>query len=78
MKKNAVITGSNRGIGYEILKTFAHAGYDVWACARVRDVEFESRLNKIADETETTLKPVYFDLSNSGGNEIHPERKEKY
>ena len=63
MKKNAVITGSNRGIGYEILKTFAHAGYDVWACARVRDVEFESRLKKIADETETTLKPVYFDLS---------------
>ena len=63
MKKNAVITGANRGIGYEILKTFAHAGYNVWACARVRDVEFESRLSKIADETETTLQPVYFDLS---------------
>ena len=63
MKKNAVITGTNRGIGYEILKTFAHAGYNVWACARVRDVEFESRISKIADDTGTTIQPVYFDLS---------------
>lgn len=62
MKKNVIITGSNRGIGFEMLKTFASAGYDIWACARTKSEEFEFQTDKIERETGVSITPVYFDL----------------
>ena len=62
MKKNVIITGSNRGIGFEMLKTFAFAGYDIWACARSKSEEFEAQAEKIERETGVSITPVYFDL----------------
>lgn len=62
MKKNAIITGANRGIGYEMLKTFSKTGYDIWACARKRNEEFELKIDNIAKETGALITPVYFDL----------------
>ncbi len=32
--KSILITGSNRGIGLELVKQYAHAGWRVWACCR--------------------------------------------
>ena len=39
--KVAVITGSNRGIGKEILKTFSENGSDIFACVRSIDDKFK-------------------------------------
>ena len=32
--KNAVVTGSNRGIGAAVVKKLAENGANIWACAR--------------------------------------------
>lgn len=62
--KTAIITGANRGIGKEFVKTFANAGYDIYACARKPDAALESFLNELATANNVTIKPIYFDLSN--------------
>ena len=62
--KTAIITGSNRGIGKEFVRTFANAGYDIYACARKQDEAFENFLNELASANNVTIKPIYFDLNN--------------
>ena len=62
-KKTAIITGSNRGIGKEFVKTFANAGYDIYACARKPDAAFEVFLNDLSVNCGVAIKPIYFDLS---------------
>ena len=42
-RKTVVITGGNRGIGYDISKTFMQAGYDVFVGAR-KDCALEKTL----------------------------------
>lgn len=63
MNKNAIITGTSRGIGKAILEEFVHNGYDIWACARTRTPEFEAYIKKLAQKTGNSITPVYFDLS---------------
>ena len=67
-RKTAVITGTNRGIGKCMVQEFAAAGYDVFACARKQNEEFESYLQMVSSETGSRVIPVYFDLNNE--NEI--------
>ena len=57
-----IITGSNRGIGKAMVEAFAAAGYNVWACARKANPEFESWLNETAEKTDVWIKPVYFEM----------------
>lgn len=59
---NVVITGSNRGIGKVMLKVFAEAGYNIWACARKHSVEFEEYLSDLSSENSVWIKPVYFEM----------------
>ncbi len=40
--KNIVITGSNRGIGFAVLKACIENGANVFACMRSRTEELES------------------------------------
>ena len=61
--KNAVITGANRGIGKSLVEVFASNGYNIWACARKQNIEFEEWLNKTASMNNVWIKPVYFELS---------------
>lgn len=63
--KTAVVTGCNRGIGKEVLTTFARHGADVFACARRESAEFTAYLAELAAETGRTLTPVYFDLADA-------------
>lgn len=63
MNKTVIITGSNRGIGKQIVKTFAENRYDIWACARKQSDEFEEMLKKTANDNSITITPIYFDLS---------------
>lgn len=63
MKNNAIITGSNRGIGKAMLKEFAYNGYDLWACARKQTEEFERYTKELETKTGASIVPIYFDLS---------------
>lgn len=63
MAKTAIITGANRGIGKELVAEFARNGYDIWACARTENKEFEAFLTELSEQTKTIIKPIYFDLS---------------
>lgn len=63
MRKSVIITGSNRGIGKELLKTFAENEYDVWACARNESKEFTEYIKSLSERTKSFIRPIYFDLS---------------
>ncbi len=63
-EKNAIITGSNRGIGKAMVSVFASNGYNIWACARKQSDEFEEFLRTESDTNNVWIHPVYFDLRN--------------
>lgn len=65
-EKNAVITGARRGIGRATVECFAKYGANVWACARKPDEAFERDMAELAREYGVWIKPVYFDLTDSG------------
>lgn len=65
--KNAIVTGSNRGIGLATVKMFAQEGCNVWACARKRNEEFEKELRTLSEQYKVWIKPVYFELSDETG-----------
>lgn len=60
--KNVIITGARRGIGLAAVQAMAREGANIWACARKKDTEFEIQLQKVAEEFQVWVKPIYFDL----------------
>lgn len=62
MKKTAVITGANRGIGRASVRAFAEQGYDIWACARRLNEDFEKDMAGESARTGAAITPVGFDL----------------
>lgn len=78
--KNAIITGTNRGIGKAIVENFARSGANIWACARKEDEEFEEHLKDLENKFSIWAKPVYFDLGSEqtikeGMKEIYADKK---
>ena len=65
MNKKVMITGSARGIGYSTVKVFAENGWDIVAHARKQTETFEDNIIKIANESNVTITPVYFDMLDS-------------
>lgn len=63
--KNAVVTGSNRGLGHAIVKKFAAEGANVWAHARAPRPEFAAGMAAMAAEHQVRIVPVYFELTDS-------------
>lgn len=63
--KNAIITGSNRGLGKAIVEEFAKNGANIYACARSQNGKFEKHLQNLAEKYKVNIKPIYFDLSDS-------------
>ncbi len=61
--KTAVITGCNRGIGKAILENFAANGADVFALVRKETDEFTAEINRISEENQVKIYPVYADFS---------------
>ena len=47
MSESILVTGSNRGIGLELVKQYADAGWRVYACCR--KPELASELNQLSD-----------------------------
>lgn len=66
--KNAIITGANRGIGYEIVKKFASEGCNIWACARIDSESFRNKISHISEKYDVNIEPIFFELTNP--NEI--------
>lgn len=62
--KTAIITGSSRGIGKSILKTFAQNGSNIWTCSRKPTEEFENEIAELSKNYGVTITPLYFDLGN--------------
>ena len=68
--KTIIITGAFQGIGKETVKTFAEYGASVFACSiPVADESakssFELFCNKLSNENNVFVKPVYFDMLDS-------------
>ena len=62
---NAIITGSNRGIGKAMVEAFAGAGYNVWACVRKPTPEFEAWMDETASRNGVWIKPIYFEMTDT-------------
>lgn len=60
---NAVITGANRGIGMSMVQAFAKGKYDIWACARSQNDEFERTLADFSQKYGVCIRPIYFDIT---------------
>ena len=60
--KNALITGSNRGIGFSILTKFSENGANIVACARKKTDEVENKILELQNKYKNNIKPIYFDL----------------
>lgn len=61
--KNAIITGSRKGIGRATIEKFAANGTNIWACARKPDDAFEKDMADLEKEYGIWIKPVYFDMA---------------
>lgn len=59
--KVCLITGTNRGIGAEILKKFAENGAIIYANSR-KEGSLEEKAKEINESTEGKVIPVYFDV----------------
>ena len=66
-EKNAIITGSNGGIGRALVEKFAQNGANIWACARSKSGDFENYLTGISEQYSVVVKPVYFDMEDPTG-----------
>ena len=63
--KVAIITGSNRGIGLEVLKTFISFGANVIACARKPTTKYLEMLERLDSDSGNKITPIFFDLGDT-------------
>lgn len=78
--KNAIITGSNRGIGNAIVHEMALEGANIWAFARTKNESFEQEMAELSKECNVWIKPVYLEMTDEVGmkqvmKEIYSEKK---
>lgn len=60
--KTVMITGSNRGLGYTLLKCFAAEGYNVIAHSRIMNKEWDKQCRRIENTYDVKVKNICFDL----------------
>jgi len=60
--KNAIITGSARGIGKAMVERFAANGANIWAFARKESDDFNQYCHELELRYGVWIEPVYFDL----------------
>jgi 3-oxoacyl-[acyl-carrier protein] reductase len=60
--KITIVTGSNRGIGNNILARFAAEGAEIWAHARRFNEAHEAHTRALSEKFDVSVTPVYFDF----------------
>ena len=63
-KKNAVVTGCNRGIGRSVLEIFSKNGANVFACVRRIDEKFKIFVKNLEKKYKNKIYIIKFDLEN--------------
>ncbi len=63
--KNVFVTGTNKGIGKEILTQFAIKGANVFAHARKETPDFLLFIEELRKEHQANITPVFFDMTDS-------------
>lgn len=61
--KNIIVTGSARGIGRQMITTFAENGANIFAHARTESEEHNQYCSDLSSKNSVKVIPVYFDLS---------------
>lgn len=77
--KNAIITGTNRGIGNAVLKKFAEEGCNIWTVIRHDSEDFRTCIDSLQQTYNVWIKTILVDLTdfNSVKNAVTAIRKEK-
>lgn len=78
--KNAIITGTNRGIGKALVEVFANNGANIWACARRDTEEFRLFCKEQAEKNNVEIEPLFFDITDYDSmkdaiKKIHAEKR---
>jgi 3-oxoacyl-[acyl-carrier protein] reductase len=61
--KNIIVTGSRRGMGRQMITTFAENGANIFAHARTQDDEHDAYCASLSDRCGVKVMPVYFDMA---------------
>ena len=61
--QNIIVTGTARGMGKQMVETFASFVANVIAHARIQNDEHEEYCNTIAQKYGVMISPIYFDIS---------------
>lgn len=72
--KNAIITGTARGMGNKMMEVFAENGANIWACARSKNEKLESQAKELSEKYGVEIKVIYFEMTN--GDEMKAAVKE--
>lgn len=62
--KNAIITGSESGIGLAVLRLFAENGANIWAFVHECTPDIKEQFKTTAENKNVWIKPIEFDLMN--------------
>lgn len=60
--KNVIVTGTAKGIGKQMVKTFAANGANVFAHARIQTEEHSSSCKELEEKYNVQVMPLYFDM----------------
>ncbi len=60
--KNVVVTGTAKGMGRQMIQTFAENGANVFAHARTETDEHKNLCKELAEKNNVLVMPLYFDL----------------
>lgn len=60
--KNVVVTGTAKGMGKQMIETFAENGANIFAHARTATEEHRTFCKELAEKNNVQMIPLYFDL----------------